>query len=200
MKRKAFIMAMVMCMMGSAVGTTGMTVYAEENTAESEESVETEESTESEEGTETEASVEMSTEAGDTLAEGQVLLPASEAVFTEGEGVGPDNEKEPTSYDEEVGMIRAAAQGTEIVYTVPEGAEGTYDMYLTVSKVLAAFSSQPFTFTINDGETFSVPVDLQVPADSPASYTEDGEYDEGTLTDTGRFLIKQSLLFLIMSF
>ena len=58
MKRKAFIMAMVMCMMGSAVGTTGMTVYAEENTAESEESVETEESTESEEGTETEASVE----------------------------------------------------------------------------------------------------------------------------------------------
>lgn len=90
-------------------------------------------------------------------------------------------------------MIRAAAQGTEIVYTVPEGAEGTYDMYLTVSKVLAAFSSQPFTFTINDGETFSVPVDLQVPADSPASYTEDGEYDEGTLTDSGRFLIKQSL-------
>ena len=66
-------------------------------------------------------------------------------------------------------------------------------MYLTVSKVLAAFSSQPFTFTINDGETFSVPVDLQVPADSPASYTEDGEYDEGTLTDSGRFLIKQSL-------
>ena len=70
----------------------------------------TEESTESEEGTETEASVETSTEAGDTLAEGQVLLPASEAVFTEGEGVGPDNEKEPTSYDEEVGMIRAAAR------------------------------------------------------------------------------------------
>ena len=68
MKRKAFIMAMVMCMMGSTVGTTGMTVYAEENTAESEESVETEESTESEEGTETEASVETSTEAGDTLA------------------------------------------------------------------------------------------------------------------------------------
>ena len=82
MKRKAFIMAMVMCMMGSAVGTTGMTVVqAEENTAETEEST------------------EASTEAGDTLAEGQVLLPASEAVFTEGEGVGPDNEKEPTSYD-----------------------------------------------------------------------------------------------------
>lgn len=188
MKRKAFIMAMVMCMMGSTVGTTGMTVVqAEENTAE------TGESTENEESTEAEANTDASTEAEDTLAEGQVLLPASEAVFTEGEGVGPDNEKEPTSYDEEVGMIRAVAQGTEIVYTVPEGTEGTYDMYLTVSKVLAAFSSQPFTFTINDGETFSVPVDLQVPADSPASYTDDGEYDEGTLTDTGRFLIKQSL-------
>ena len=69
-------------------------------------------------------------------------------------------------------MIRAAAQGTEIVYTVPEGVEGTYDMYLTVSKVLAAFSSQPFTFTINDGDTFSVPVDLQVPADSPGHPTK----------------------------
>lgn len=176
MKRKAFIMAMVMCMMGSAVGTTGMTVVqAEENTAETEEST------------------EASTEAGDTLAEGQVLLPASEAVFTEGEGVGPDNEKEPTSYDEETGMIRAAAQGTEIVYTVPEGAEGTFDLYLTVSKVLAAFSSQPFTYTINDGETFSVPVDLQVPADSIASYKDDGDYDEGSLTDSGRFLIKKNV-------
>ena len=176
MKRKAFIMAMVMCMMGSAVGTTGMTVVqAEENTAETEEST------------------EASTEAGDTLAEGQVLLPASEAVFTEGEGVGPDNEKEPTSYDEETGMIRAAAQGTEIVYTVPEGAEGTFDLYLTVSKVLAAFSSQPFTYTINDGETFSVPVDLQVPADSIASYKDDGDYDEGCLTDSGRFLIKKNV-------
>lgn len=105
MKRKAFIMAMVMCMMGSTLGTTGMTVVqAEENTAE------TGESTENEESTEAEANTDASTEAEDTLAEGQVLLPASEAVFTEGEGVGPDNEKEPTSYDEEVGMIRAVAR------------------------------------------------------------------------------------------
>ena len=50
------------------------------------------------------------TEAEEGVEENQVLLPASDAVFTEGEGVGPDNEKEPTSYDEEVGMIRAAAQ------------------------------------------------------------------------------------------
>lgn len=172
MKRKVFIMAMTACLIGASMGTSRVTMAeaAEEN------SVET-----------------GSTEAEEGVEENQVLLPASEAVFTEGEGVGPDNEKEPTSYDEEVGMIRAAAQGTEITYTVPEGVEGTYDMYLTVSKVLAAFSSQPFTFTINDGDIFSVPVDLQVPADSPASYKEDGDYDEGSLTDSGRFLIKQSL-------
>ena len=172
MKRKVFIMAMTACLIGASMGTSGVTMAeaAEEN------SVET-----------------GSTEAEEGVEENQVILPASEAVFTEGEGVGPDNEKEPTSYDEEVGMIRAAAQGTEITYTVPEGVEGTYDMYLTVSKVLAAFSSQPFTFTINDGDIFSVPVDLQVPADSPASYKEDGDYDEGSLTDSGRFLIKQSL-------
>ncbi len=172
MKRKAFIMAMTACLIGASMGTTGVTMAqaAEEN------SVET-----------------GSTEAEEGVEENQVLLPASDAVFTEGEGVGPDNEKEPTSYDEEVGMIRAAAQGTEITYTVPEGVEGTYDMYLTVSKVLAAFSSQPFTFTINGEDTFSVPVDLQVPADSPASYKEDGDYDKGSITDSGRFLIKQSL-------
>ena len=172
MKKKVFIMAMTACLIGASMGTTGVTMAqaAEEN------SVET-----------------GSTEAEEGVEENQVLLPASGAVFTEGEGVGPNNEKEPTSYDEETGMIRAAAQGTEIVYTVPEGVEGTYDIYLTVSKVLAAFSSQPFTFTINDGDTFSVPVDLQVPADSPASYKEDGDYDEGSLTDSGRFLIKQSM-------
>ena len=164
MKRKAVIMAMIMCMMGTTVGGAG-TVLVQAEAADTANAVE----------------------------EGQVLLPAADATFTEGEGVGPDNEKEPTSYDEETGMIRAAAQGTEIVYTVPEGTEGTFDLYLTVSKVLAAFSSQPFTFTINDGETFSVPVDLQVPADSPASYKDDGEYDEGSLTDSGRFIIKQNL-------
>ena len=172
MKRKVFIMAMTACLIGTSMGTTGVTMAqaAEEN------SVET-----------------GSTEAEEGVEENQVLLPASGAVFTEGEGVGPNNEKEPTSYDEESGLIRAAAQGTEILNTVPEGVEGTYDIYLTVSKVLAAFSSQPFTFTINDGDTFSVPVDLQVPADSPASYKEDGDYDEGSLTDSGRFLIKQSM-------
>ena len=170
MKRQVFIMAMIACLTGISVGTTGGTMaQAEENSVEAD-----------------------STEA-EGVEENQVLLPASDAVFTEGEGVGTDNEKEPTSYDAEVGMIRAAAQGTEITYTVPEGVEGTYDMYLTVSKVLAAFSSQPFTFTINDEDTFSVPVDLQVPADSPASYKDDGDYDEGSLTDSGRFLIKQSL-------
>lgn len=167
MKRKAVIMAMIMCMIGTTVGGAG-TVLAQAEAA-------------------------SAVDTTNAVEEGQVLLPAADATFTEGEGVGPDNEKEPTSYDEETGMIRAAAQGTEIVYTVPEGTEGTFDLYLTVSKVLAAFSSQPFTFTINDGETFSVPVDLQVPADSPASYKDDGEYDEGSLTDSGRFLIKQSL-------
>ena len=180
MKRKAVVMAMLMCMFGTSVGVP-MTIVqaAEENSTETDNS--------------DVAETEGNTEATDGTEEGQVLLSAADAVFTEGEGIGPDNEKEPTSYDEETGMIRAAAQGTEIVYTVPEGVEGTFDMYLTVSKVLAAFSSQPFNFTINDGDTFSVPVDLPVPADSPASYKEDGDYDKGSLTDTGRFLIKQSL-------
>ncbi|MCF0134433.1 MAG: SGNH/GDSL hydrolase family protein [Blautia sp.] len=121
-----------------------------------------------------------------------LTLPAAEAAFTEGEGVSPGNEKEATVYDEAVGMIRSAAEGTEITYVVPENVDGEYDVYLTVSKTLAAFSSQPFVFQIGSGEEFSVPVDLQVPADSPASYTKDGAVDTGTMTDTGRFLIQNS--------
>ena len=70
MKRKAVIMAMIMCMMGTTVGGAG-TVLAQAEAADTTNAVE----------------------------EGQVLLPAADATFTEGEGVGPDNEKEPTSYD-----------------------------------------------------------------------------------------------------
>ena len=121
MKRKVFIMAMTACLIGASMGTSG-----------------------SDHGRGSRGK-----QCGNWQhrsrrrcgGKSRSFFQASEAVFTEGEGVGPDNEKEPTSYDEEVGMIRAAAQGTEITYTVPEGVEGTYDMYLTVSKVLAAFSS-----------------------------------------------------------
>ncbi|MGN1141390.1 MAG: SGNH/GDSL hydrolase family protein [Oliverpabstia sp.] len=122
--------------------------------------------------------------------EGAVVLSAADAEFTEGEGISAANEPTATAYEEEFQMITNLAQDGSITYTVPEGTEGNFDVYLTVSKILAQFTSQPFAFRINDGEVFSVPVDCQVSFDSSAAFTGDGEqYNTGTLMDTGRFQI-----------
>ena len=71
--------------------------------------------------------------------EGAVVIPASDAAFTEGKGITFDNEKAKTAYDAEHGMIVNLSKDGEITFTVPEGAEGTYDLYLTVSKMLVQF-------------------------------------------------------------
>ena len=133
----------------------------------------------------------VSVSAKDADPAGLIVIPAAEAVFTEGTGVSIENEKADTAYDEEYGMIINLDKGSEIIYTVPEDASGDYDIYITVSKIMAQFTSQPFTFSIADGDVFSVPVDCQVPSDSPAVYNDDGEeYNTGTIMDDGRFLIK----------
>ena len=119
---------------------------------------------------------------------------AENAVFTEGKGVSAENKKAPTAYDPEHRMITCLAKDGEVTYTVPEGIDGTFDVYLTISKIMAQFTSQPFSYSVNGGELFSVPVDCQVPADSPAVYNQDGEeYNTGTLMDDGRFLICRDL-------
>ena len=126
----------------------------------------------------------------DKTVEGAVVIPAKDAVFTEGKGVSIENKKTATAYDEEYGMITCIAKDGEITFTVPEGVDGRFDLYLTISKIMAQFTSQPFSFSINGGDIFSVPIDCQVSADSPAAYTQDGEeYNTGTLMDDGRFLI-----------
>ena len=59
---------------------------------------------------------------------------------------------------------------------------------------MAQFTSQPFSFRINGGELFSVPMDCQVYADSPAAYTKDGEeYNTGSFSDPGRFPILKNV-------
>ncbi len=87
-------------------------------------------------------------------------------------------------------MIVNLAQNGEIVFTVPDGVEGTFDLYMTVSKILAQFTSQPFAFQINGGEVFSVPVECDIPADTPVKYDEERiACNTGTAYDPGRFLI-----------
>ena len=141
---------------------------------------------------ETQSTSEVAAFAEDAAA--LIEIPASDASFTEGKGVSFENKKAATAYDDAIGMIVNLAKDGEIIFTIPEGADGTYDLYLTVSKIMAQFTSQPFSFRINGGELFSVPMDCQVYADSPAAYTKDGEeYNTGAFSDPGRFPILKNV-------
>ncbi len=121
--------------------------------------------------------------------EGSVLIPASEATFTEGKGVFIENKKLPTEYDAEHGMIIRLAKDSTVTFTVPEGVDGNFDLYISVSKIMAQFSSQPLSFSVNGEEPWSVPLDCQVSADSIAKDDNDGaQYNTGTIYDVGRFL------------
>lgn len=126
--------------------------------------------------------------------EGAVVIPAADAVFTEGKGVSFENKKTATTYDAEHGMIVNIAKDGEITFTVPEGVDGTFDVYVTVSKVMTQFTSQYFSFSINGEEPWSVPLDCQVSADALAKDDRDGaEYNTGTIYDDGRFLIAEDV-------
>ena len=130
----------------------------------------------------------------DKAVEGAVVIPAKDAAFTEGKGVSFENKKTATAYDAEHGMIVNIARDGEITFTVPEGVDGSFDVYLTVSKVMTQFTSQYFAFSINGEEPWSVPLDCQVSADALAKDDRDGaEYNTGTIYDDGRFLIAENV-------
>lgn len=179
---------------GSSAGGSGDNASAEAATTQSEEAVSQSTSepaeAEPEEEEEAPAAPTPGTLPAEVTIEGAIDIPASDAEFSAGEGLTWYNEKAPTEYNEECGLIINLAQDGTITYTVPEGADGSYDIYLTVSKSLSQYTSQVFTFSVNGGEAFSVPVECDVPADSFAKFSKDGDdYNTGTLMDSARFLI-----------
>lgn len=131
----------------------------------------------------------------DKIVADAVVIPAADASFVaDGQGVSIENEKADTVFDAEHGFIVNIAPDAEITYTVPDGVDGVFDVYLTVSKIMAQFTSQPFCYSINGGELFSVPVDCEVFADSVAADNMDGSEDNtGEWYDDGRFLIAENV-------
>lgn len=126
--------------------------------------------------------------------DGSIVLSAKDANYSKDKGVSPENKKTAAKYDRKTGMIWNLAQDAEVTFQVPEGIEGCYDVYLTVSKMAAQFTSQPFCFQIGEGDVFSVPVDCPVSSDAVAKYTADGDEDNrGSLTDSGRFPIAEAV-------
>lgn len=126
--------------------------------------------------------------------DGSIVLSAKDANYSKDKGVSPENKKTAAKYDRKTGMIWNLAQDAEVTFQVPEGIEGCYDVYLTVSKMAAQFTSQPFCFQIGEGDVFSVPVDCPVSSDAVAKYTADGDEDNrGSLTDSGHFPIAEAV-------
>lgn len=136
-----------------------------------------------EQATQGEPAAPQTDEAGWQLEENAVLLPISQADYVVGEGVTPQNEKGETYFDEDVGLLTAISPDATVTYTVPEGVDGSYDIYLRMSKSLAAFCSTPFTISINEGPEIAVPVEIQISADSPAAT----DASTGVWSDSGRF-------------
>lgn len=115
--------------------------------------------------------------------DGTVVLPASQATFDkQDKGVSPENKKAVAKYDKEAGVIWNLAQDAAVTFTVPDGVDGVYDVYLNVSRTLAEFTSQPFSFVLPDGEAFSVPMDTRI-------VEEEGQ----SIGDTGRFLMREQV-------
>ena len=129
------------------------------------------------------------------LRDDMICIPAARAFFSEGVGLSCGNRMEQTAYDPVHGLIVNLGKDTRIVFTVPAGTEGRFDLYLTVSKTLAQSTSQPFLFNINDEAGWSVPVDCPVSADSPARFDGDGpEFNTGTFFDTAVYPIADGMM------
>ena len=100
-------------------------------------------------------------------AEGAVTLAAAEAVVA-GQGISPAGEEADTTFDSEVGEIVNFGTDSTITFTVPEGVEGTFDIYMNVGKASVPEGSKARTprgstvaaMSVAGGDAYAVPMAL----------------------------------------
>lgn len=87
------------------------------------------------------------------MAEGQkeIVLPAAEAKVS-GYGYDQEGNEADTVYDEKSGVITQVGDTTDVVFQVPEGVEGNYDLYLELGKSPYAAGTTYLGVTVGDGE------------------------------------------------
>lgn len=130
------------------------------------------------------------------LIPGAFHVPAKEAVFSPSPSVTFDNNTAVTSYDPKHGLIRDLGTGCTVTYPMTDPPCGTFDLYLSLSKVAAQWGSQFFDFRLGEGDLFSVPTECDIPLDSPIRYIADGDSAHtGHWYDTGLFPVMRNVSF-----
>ncbi len=198
MKQKiiAMMLVLTMVMVTACSGSTESAESSEETTEAEEQETDAEED-EEEEAQEGKSQEEIEETAKAALAEivaepgEEVALPAITAVYS-GEGPSWEGVNETTAYDEETETIINIGEGSEITYTMPEGVEGTYDVYITITKELVSSSSQQFNLSINGETPYALYLSAEAGADSEFA-GDDGGYDTGKMTDQGVFPVQESV-------
>lgn len=88
-----------------------------------------------------------------------VRIDASEAAIA-GTGYTVAGEQIDTAYDTSTGVIHYVGEGSTVSFTMPDGVNGSYDIYLELSKTAFPYGTTPFGVLINDRKAYDFPVRL----------------------------------------
>lgn len=152
MKRK--IVSILLCMMTAAFLVQGCGGSPGEETAVS-----------TEEQADMTADVNVTEEQTDVTTEvpavqentSGICLAAADAEIT-GQGINSaESTKVDTVYVDELNAVNYFGTDSTIIYTVPEGTEGNYDVYLNIAKSAYAFGSTPVSVIVNGEKEYVRP-------------------------------------------
>lgn len=92
--------------------------------------------------------------------EQEYVLPAKDAQIS-GQGINLEGKEMDTAFSEEVKQIVNIGTGSTIIYTVPEQAEGKFDIYLDISKIFFPYGSTVVSIAVNGEDPTVTPVALK---------------------------------------
>ncbi len=108
-----------------------------------------------------------------------ITMAAADTTMTEG---AKDGVSQTPEYDEENGVVKGIIQDASVKYTVPDGVDGTYDIYLEIGKTQSMVGCTIYDVVVNDADRYVLPTDI-VRADP----------EQTDLYDMGTFLMAKGV-------
>lgn len=90
-------------------------------------------------------------------ADSVITMAAEDATMTEGT---KDGVSQTPEYDEENGVVKGIIQDASVKYTVPDGVDGAYDIYLEIGKTQSMVGCTIYDVVINDTDRYVLPTDI----------------------------------------